>query len=270
MATPTPSAFITLSSARRFSVIINPEEALNYQKELFDLIEGDVHYQNLRMNPDKSYGGFFHRRTIETILGAFSGIRFHFCWDDAARTFFIALQGGVDIIDADPITDDPGMGTFYKSLNLFCENRGNVSLFNFIPLTYNLNNPPTTNIELLDKFYSEKTIESDPPDNNTLTRADIKSLKEKFRTSFHRGVATLYTVTWFQNTVLNDILNQPDCIGIRYYFGYSREEEHIVKNPFRIFIVGVNSSGDDILIYHRPASSPSQFFEGRFHERSHP
>lgn len=233
------------------AVPILPENAVEYQRILLDSLK--TKYSKLQVNLDISLGGFITVGNIKNCIISGTGIKFHFCWDNVNLKLFAALEKfKFDIpTAANPpaITDKPGLGPYYISQNYFPRNRGNVTLMSFLPFTKNLTQIPRSSDEIAATHFTNIPLRENT-DDSTATLEEIEKYKKDFRKDFYGDDMNKYTETYFATDELKKLIEPENCIGIRYYVGYSPSNG---INNFRFILVAVDSSGNDILVYHDPA-----------------
>ena len=70
----------------------------------------------------------------------------------------------------------------------------------------------------------------------TISLRDASVFTKRYRINNPFGVIGGY----FSKTAIQNILNQPNCVGIRYYYGINDEKVQA------LIITGVDSNGDDL------------------------
>lgn len=95
-----------------------------------------------------------------------------------------------------------------------------------------------------------------PNDGSIVTRAQAKAMIQRFQTSHPFGAwnATDLKGGFHGRNRIQGILDQPDCVGIRYYFGINSE------NKPAIVLVGEDSTGkvlsDGVVVEEGPLCPP--------------
>lgn len=85
------------------------------------------------------------------------------------------------------------------------------------------------------------------PMNSLISGKDLDSACQKFSNYFEdAGTPTNENhCGFFLGTEIDDILNQRDCIGLRFFFGYEPERK---SDKIRIILIGVDKDGENILL----------------------
>ncbi len=76
-------------------------------------------------------------------------------------------------------------------------------------------------------------------ENHDVTLADAKAMTKKFRDKAGSGAIL---GGFFGKKAVEEILDQQDCVGIRYYYGENDEGDPVVV------IVGVTANGNDMTL----------------------
>jgi hypothetical protein len=74
-----------------------------------------------------------------------------------------------------------------------------------------------------------------------LTKKQAKKLADKFKTKGNASSSCMFT----KEAVMN-IMNQPNCQGLRIYNGYDDDETNPQKK-FTMFLVGTDANGTNLL-----------------------